>query len=355
MISGQDVRAKVVHRAHQNGHEVNDVLMEDVEEAEEGTSAQQQTFGSDQNRRLAFIQTTARIKDELRKAEQGQTSGQTIERLFEQVHRSNVDIDNVDNFRTLCRGSEALDQLIQLSVSQRTGKLVMPKKFQAENTKAVASRARKTEAKATERARDEQAKEDAHWRDDDKHVQKKAQRKNDLEQKRQQELDRKQANKQAYEQELSTLAEAKQKQQQQPATKVTQAQIERERQLEETRRKEAEQVRLLELKNIMVQDEAELLGGNVNRLSIDGQVAQTVEEAISVLKQPTDQHQQQDLHPEKRVRAAFTAFEERRLAELKEERPTLRLSQLKQLVKKEWLKSVENPLNQHILGIVQQQ
>ncbi|KAI3413877.1 hypothetical protein GPALN_011352 [Globodera pallida] len=595
MISGQDVRAKVVHRAHQNGHEVNDVLMADVEE---GTSAQQQTFGSDQNRRLAFIQTTARIKDELRKAEQGQTSGQTIERLFEQVHRSNVDIDNVDNFRTLCRGSEALDQLIQLSVSQvegmkdetahsfdpgklvarlksfaiahrktedkdhfttigrhfnfllrktpnfsylrpcyemkadgphlrektqrkratqtvkeetqivqgktlsemgesaaaastaddgtggsstavnkeldnvrrhlkrvykqngtdavdyyrfvlhpdsfgetvenmffvsflirdgqvrlrvdpstglasivklsheereerrcaersktqtvprldydtwrrmvcelkidkpyitrrvhanfiylksRTGKVVMPKKFQAENTKAVASRARKTEAKATERARDEQAKEDAHWRDDDKHVQKKAQRKNDLEQKRQQELDRKQANKQAYEQELNTLAEAKQKQQQQPATKVTQAQIERERQLEETRRKEAEQVRLLELKNIMVQDEAELLGGNVNRLSIDGQVAQTVEEAISVLKQPTDQHQQQDLHPEKRVRAAFTAFEERRLAELKEERPTLRLSQLKQLVKKEWLKSVENPLNQHILGIVQQQ
>uniref|UniRef100_A0A914GV71 UDP-N-acetylglucosamine--dolichyl-phosphate N-acetylglucosaminephosphotransferase n=1 Tax=Globodera rostochiensis TaxID=31243 RepID=A0A914GV71_GLORO len=227
----------------------------------------------------------------------------------------------------------------------------MPKKFQSENTKAVASRARKTEAKATERARDEQAKEDAHWRDDDKHVQKKAQRKNDLEQKRQQELDRKQANKQAYEQELSTLAEAKQKQQQQPATKVTQAQIERERQLEEMRRKEAERVRLLELKNIMVQDEAELLGGNVNRLSIDGQVAQTVEEAISVLKQPTDQHQQQDLHPEKRVRAAFTAFEERRLAELKEERPTLRLSQLKQLVKKEWLKSLENPLNQHIIGI----
>uniref|UniRef100_A0A914GRS5 DUF155 domain-containing protein n=1 Tax=Globodera rostochiensis TaxID=31243 RepID=A0A914GRS5_GLORO len=120
-LGGQEVRAKVVHRAHQNGHEVNDVLMEDVEEAGEGTSAQQQTFGSDQNRRLAFIQTTARIKEELRKAEQGQTSGQTIEKLFEQVHRSNVDIDNVDNFRTLCRGSEALDQLIQLSVSQVEG------------------------------------------------------------------------------------------------------------------------------------------------------------------------------------------------------------------------------------------
>ncbi|KAI3413880.1 hypothetical protein GPALN_011355 [Globodera pallida] len=96
--------------------------------------------------------------------------------------------------------------------------------------------------------------------------------------------------------------------------------------------------------------EAEGAAQNSENISTD-----TVEEAISVLKQPTDQHQQQDLHPEKRVRAAFTAFEERRLAELKEERPTLRLSQLKQLVKKEWLKSVENPLNQHILGIVQQQ
>lgn len=52
-----------------------------------------------------------------------------------------------------------------------------------------------------------------------------------------------------------------------------------------------------------------------------------------------------DLHPEKRMKAAFTAYEERRLKELKIEKPSLRLSQLKQMIFKEWQKSPENPLN----------
>ena len=33
----------------------------------------------------------------------------------------------------------------------------------------------------------------------------------------------------------------------------------------------------------------------------------------------------------------------------KEQNPTLRLSQLKQILKKEWMKSPENPLNQKLL------
>lgn len=52
-----------------------------------------------------------------------------------------------------------------------------------------------------------------------------------------------------------------------------------------------------------------------------------------------------DKHPEKRLKAAYNAFEEKRLKELKEENPTLRLSQLKQMIFKEWQKSPENPLN----------
>lgn len=53
-----------------------------------------------------------------------------------------------------------------------------------------------------------------------------------------------------------------------------------------------------------------------------------------------------DKHPEKRMKAAYNAYEEKRLKELKLEQPTLRLSQLKQLIFKEWQKSPENPLNQ---------
>ena len=44
------------------------------------------------------------------------------------------------------------------------------------------------------------------------------------------------------------------------------------------------------------------------------------------------------------------AFEEKRLPQLKSEHPTFRLSQLKQLLRKEWMKSPENPLNQQLLG-----
>jgi hypothetical protein len=45
------------------------------------------------------------------------------------------------------------------------------------------------------------------------------------------------------------------------------------------------------------------------------------------------------------MKAAYTAFENRRLEEMKMEFPSLRLSQLKQMIFKEWQKSTENPLN----------
>lgn len=56
-----------------------------------------------------------------------------------------------------------------------------------------------------------------------------------------------------------------------------------------------------------------------------------------------------DRHPEKRVKAAYASFEERMMPMIKEQNPTLRLSQLKQILKKEWMKSPENPLNQKLL------
>lgn len=52
-----------------------------------------------------------------------------------------------------------------------------------------------------------------------------------------------------------------------------------------------------------------------------------------------------DKHPEKRMKAAFKAFEAANLPRIKAENPSMRLSQWKQLLYKEWLKSPENPLN----------
>lgn len=53
-----------------------------------------------------------------------------------------------------------------------------------------------------------------------------------------------------------------------------------------------------------------------------------------------------DHHPERRMKAAFAAYEEANMPRLKKENPNMRLSQLKQQLKKEWMKSPENPLNQ---------
>lgn len=53
----------------------------------------------------------------------------------------------------------------------------MPKKFKGENTKSAVARARKQEQRDLETSRKEKEKEDEFWRDDDKHVAKKQQRK----------------------------------------------------------------------------------------------------------------------------------------------------------------------------------
>ena len=56
--------------------------------------------------------------------------------------------------------------------------------------------------------------------------------------------------------------------------------------------------------------------------------------------------EEMDRHPERRMKAAFAAYEEANMSRLKMENPNMRLSQLKQMLKKEWTKSPENPLNQ---------
>uniref|UniRef100_F1L8X6 Coiled-coil domain-containing protein 124 n=1 Tax=Ascaris suum TaxID=6253 RepID=F1L8X6_ASCSU len=164
-----------------------------------------------------------------------------------------------------------------------------------------------------------------------------------MERKRQEAAQRRQENRLAYDEEMNSLVGKATS-----STKVTQAAIEAAKRLEEERRKEEEKERLLREKKI--EAEREQVEENVNRLEVEGESARSVSEAIKVLsmESPTV-----DRHPEKRLKAAYQAFEERMLPRLKEEHPTFRLSQLKQLLKKEWQKSPDNPLNQKILSIIQ--
>lgn len=71
----------------------------------------------------------------------------------------------------------------------------------------------------------------------------------------------------------------------------------------------------------------------------------TVDEALTALSISSGASGDPDRHPERRAKAAYNAFEATRLPILKAENPSLRLSQLKQMMFDEWKKSPDNPLN----------
>lgn len=208
----------------------------------------------------------------------------------------------------------------------------MPKKFQGENTKSAAARARKAEAKAVADAKRKQEQEDAFWQEDDKHVLRKGQRKEEKEKRRVELLERKKENQRMLDEEDANLKGRPLKAV--GSSKVTRAQI------EETLNKEEEQK---DLEKPTVHLEMPLEENLNRRVLEEGEVeARTVEDAIAALSVSKEL----DRHPERRMKAAFTAYEEVHMPRLKQENPNMRLSQLKQLLKKEWMKSPENPMNQ---------
>ncbi|VDN56621.1 unnamed protein product [Dracunculus medinensis] len=220
----------------------------------------------------------------------------------------------------------------------------MPKKFVGENSKSAAARVRKEAIKKEEQERKKQAEEDAYWQDDDKAVMKKQQRKEEAERKRMEAAQRKQENRQAYDKEMDAIGGYTPSRS--AFTKMTQATI-TNRRLIQQQKEEKEQERILRERRIQVVDEN--LEENVNQLVIDGEVARSVTDAINILSIDKPDF---DRHPEKRMKAAYQDFEEKMLPRLKEEHPTFRLSQLRQLLKKDWQKSPENPLNQRQKTIV---
>jgi hypothetical protein len=207
----------------------------------------------------------------------------------------------------------------------------MPKKFKGENSKAVEARARKAAKKNEEEERKQAQLEEEFWRDDDKHVQRKAQRKEDREKKRVEALERKQEKQKLLEEEMAGMKSAKAS----APKKLTRAEIEAERE-------RMAAIAAAEKKQQETPVNELPLEENVNRMEAEGE-ARTVEEALSILsvKEPA-----MDRHPEKRMKAAYQAFEDENLPRLKAENPNMRLSQIKQMLKKDWMKSPQNPMNQ---------
>ncbi|KAL2731301.1 coiled-coil domain-containing protein 124 [Vespula squamosa] len=208
----------------------------------------------------------------------------------------------------------------------------MPKKFVGENSKAVAARARKAAIKEAENTKKALEAEEKAWQDDDKQVLKKKQKQEELEKKRQQQLEKKAEVKALLEKEMATIKVGGK----QPTAKITKAEI-----------MAAMEKRNQAAKNEKKKEEEKPIEENLNRIVIEGETAHGIDEALSIL---SVKDSEVDRHPEKRMKAAYASFEEKMMPIIKEQNPTLRLSQLKQILKKEWMKSPENPLNQKLFN-----
>lgn len=228
----------------------------------------------------------------------------------------------------------------------------MPKKLST-NTKAVEAREKKATAQKQKELAEEKRKEDGKvvkcfyvfesfwnlcfdlvekWIDDDKSLAKKLDRKQEEERKKAEALKKKADAKALLEQEEESLKVAAKL----PLTKITRIQIEKE---VENRNKNIENVnnpqKPAEPKVAPIEE-------NLNRVMADVHVASSIDQAISVLKVGDSE---EDRHPEKRMKAAFKAYEDLQIPIMRAQNPSLKLSQVKQLVFKSWQKAPENPIN----------
>jgi len=214
----------------------------------------------------------------------------------------------------------------------------MPKKLNS-NPKAVVARERKEGAKQEKSEKEKKAKEDALWVETDKHILSKEDRKRKEEEKKQQEAERKKAAREALAKEEQELTKSYAKAQ--PPPKVTQAEIARRKQIEELAAKKREEKE---------KEKEQEIEENINRVIAleraehgpDYVEARSVDEAVGHMASLGFG----SVDKEKRVRVTYAAFEEKNLPDVRAENPSLKLSQLKELVWKMWQKSPENPINQ---------
>jgi len=221
----------------------------------------------------------------------------------------------------------------------------MPKKFVGENSKAAAAKARKNEKADAEKAKKEKEIEDAKWQDDNKSLAKKQARKDDAEKKRLDALQKKKEREELMAAEDAQVQAIAAKKSGGTTSKITRAQIRAETEKREAAARGASAATAKATSDTHLDKP---LHENLNRVEPEAVSARNVEDAISALSVKDDAV---DKHPEKRMKAAYESFEKERLPQLKAQNVNLRLSQLKQMLRKEWMKSPENPLNQKLAAM----
>jgi len=124
---------------------------------------------------------------------------------------------------------------------------------------------------------------------------------------------------------------------------------------EEAKKQEAA-MKKAEKERLLAEEEAALPskpkgGKTATKRGVDGALnalnASGIDDALDALSITADgKAVVVDRHPERRFKAAYTAYKERRLPEIKEEHKGLRLQQMVEIIRKEFDKHPDNPFNQ---------
>lgn len=217
----------------------------------------------------------------------------------------------------------------------------MPNK--GENSKSVEARMRKAAAAEQKREEDERRREDEKWKDEDKSTTAKANRKQNANEKSEEKMKRKNENRRLAEEEENAIISNKKVQNAPP--KLTQHQIFQRQLL-------AAQASSTPSQPSVIQDEPLMENPNqlrrqaleeAERRGEDLYAASDISSAVAAITGATATT---DMHPEKRVKAAYKAYEEEWLPRMKAENPSLKRSQLLLKIRKQFQSAPENPLNQ---------
>ncbi|MED6168429.1 hypothetical protein PIB30_011595 [Stylosanthes scabra] len=227
----------------------------------------------------------------------------------------------------------------------------MPKKMGV-NTKAEAARARKSAVETERKERETKMKEEEYWREAEGPKSRAAKKKEEEADKKAEAAARKAEARRLAEQEEKELEKSMKKPDKKanrvsiPVPKVTEAELAKRREEEQAvLAKKAEDAKKRQARTAAEEEyERMVLVSNTNR---DDSIieARSVDDAIAQMS-IADASLPPDRHPERRLKAAFKAFEEAELPKLKEEKPGLTHTQYKDLIWKLWKKSPDNPLNQ---------
>lgn len=215
----------------------------------------------------------------------------------------------------------------------------MGKKQLGINPKVAEARQKKQQSQDAKKAQASQQKEDDYWAQHANPVAKRDMKKQ-AEEKRREEAERKrQEAKLLAQKEEAELARVGKKKQ--APAKVTKREINQMKEAQMNMHQAmAEEREMARSRAVGVDEYASQLDVKIDNRTEAVVDARSLDEAVSQLTVTEDRH------PEKRAKALFNEYFERRLPELKEEKPGLKLMQYKSKIFDEWLKHPDNPRNQ---------